>query len=266
MEWKEDEVIKKETEPHTVLVVEDNTDMRKFIRDSIEQHYTIVEAEDGREGIEKAQTVMPDLIISDIMMPEVDGYELCRTLKNNFKTSHIPVVLLTAKASESSVVEGLETGADDYITKPFNTTILNTRIKNLIDLRRQLQEKIQREMLLQPTEIKVSSIDQEFLKKLREIIEANIDEPELNVEALSEEMDISRVTLNKKIYALTGEKANEFIRSYRLKRGMQLLKDNFGTVLDVAMEVGFSSSAYFTKCFREKFHQLPSAFLGKGSK
>lgn len=264
VEWKEDEVIEKETETHTVLVVEDNPDMRKFIRHSIgKPHYTIVEAEDGREGIEKAQTVMPDLIISDIMMPEVDGYELCRTLKENFKTSHIPIILLTAKASERSIVEGLETGADDYITKPFNTTILTTRIKNLIDLRRQLQEKIQRQMLLQPVEIKVSSIDRKFLDKLLEIIEANLDDPDLNVEALSEKMDISRVTLNKKIHALTGEKANEFIRSYRLKRAMQLLKENFGTVLDVAMEVGFSSPSYFSKCFKEKFHQLPSAFLSK---
>jgi DNA-binding response OmpR family regulator len=195
----------------------------------------------------------------------MDGYELCETLKKDINTSHLPVILLTAKASQDSLLQGLETGADDYITKPFNTKILLTRIQNLIDLRRQLQEKIQRQMLLQPDEIKVSSIDQRFLKKLHEIIEANLDDTDLNVEALSEKMDISRVTLNKKILALTGETATEFIRSYRLKRAVQLLEKNFGTILDVALEVGFSSPAYFTKCFKEKFHQLPSAFLSRES-
>jgi signal transduction histidine kinase/DNA-binding response OmpR family regulator len=249
----------KEKEKKVVLVVEDNSDMRKFIRESIEPYYSVIEAENGKDGIEKAQAIMPDLIVSDIMMPEIDGYELCETLKKDFKTSHTPIILLTAKASESSVVQGLETGADDYITKPFNTKILLTRIKNLIDLRRQLQEKIQRQMLLQPEEIKVSSIDQKFLKKLQDIIEENLSDPDLNVEALSEKMDITRVTLNKKIHALSGETANEFIRSYRLKRSVQLLKQNFGSVTDVAFEVGFSNHSYFTKCFREKFHQLPSA-------
>jgi signal transduction histidine kinase/DNA-binding response OmpR family regulator len=262
----EDQGKKQETEPHTVLVVEDNADMRQFIRESIEMHYTVEEAEDGAEGIRNARNLMPDLIISDIMMPEVDGYELCQKLKKDIKTSHIPIILLTAKASEESKVQGLEIGADDYITKPFNTKILRTRIKNLIDLRRQLQEKFQRQMVLQPEEIKITSIDQRFIKKMLQIIETNIGDPDLNVEALSEKMDISRVTLNKKIMALTGETATGFIRSYRLKRAMQLLKENFGTVLDVAMEVGFSSSAYFTKCFREKFHQLPSTFLGIDSR
>jgi DNA-binding response OmpR family regulator/two-component sensor histidine kinase len=253
----------KETEKKAVLVVEDNPDMRKFIRESIEPYYSVIEAEDGKDGIEKAQAIMPDLIVSDIMMPEVDGYELCETLKKDFKTSHTPVILLTAKASESSVVQGLETGADDYITKPFSTKILLTRIKNLIDLRRQLQEKIQRQMLLQPEEIKVSSIDQKFLKKLQDIIEKNLSDPDLNVEALSEKMEISRVTLNKKIHALSGEKANEFIRSYRLKRAVQLLKQNFGSVTEVAFAVGFSDHSYFTRCFREKFHQLPSVLAAE---
>ncbi len=249
----------------TVLVVEDNPQMRRFIRESIESRYTVVEAEDGRAGIHQALEAMPDLIVSDIMMPEVDGYELCRTLKTDFKTSHIPIILLTAKASQGSQIQGLETGADDYITKPFNTRLLLSRIKNLIDLRRQLQEKIQRQMLLQPEEIKISSIDQRFLKQLHKIIEKELSDPDLNVEALSEKMDISRVTLNKKILALSGETATDFIRSYRLKRAVRLLEANFGTVTDVAFEVGFSSSAYFTRCFREKFHRLPSVYLGKAT-
>jgi signal transduction histidine kinase/DNA-binding response OmpR family regulator len=253
--------IEPDTVKHTILVVEDNPDMLQFIRESIEPHYTVEEAGDGEEGIKRAQTIIPDLIISDIMMPKRDGYELCQRLKTDIKTSHIPIILLTAKASESSKVQGLETGADDYIIKPFNMKILVTRIKNLIDLRGQLQEKFQRQMLMQPVEIEVSSIDQKFLQQLQEIIEKHMSDEDLNVEGLSEKMDISRVTLNKKILALTGETATAFIRSYRLKRAMQLLKENFGTVLDVALEVGFSNPSYFARCFKEKFHQLPSAFL-----
>ncbi|MCU0288164.1 MAG: response regulator, partial [Acidobacteria bacterium] len=246
---------------NTILVVEDNRDMRQFIRESIEKYYIVEEAEDGREGIAKAQELMPDLIISDIMMPELDGYELCRTLKNDFRTSHIPVIFLTAKASDASRLQGLETRADDYLTKPFNNQILLSRIKNLIELRRQLQEKFQRRMRLEPEGIEVSSVDQKFLEKLLGIIEKQISDFELNVESLSERMEISRVTLNKKIQALTGETANEFIRSYRLKRSVQLLEKKAGNITDIAMKVGFSSSAYFTKCFKEKFGRLPSEYF-----
>ncbi len=250
-----------ESTKNTILVVEDNPDMRQFIRESIEAYYVVEEVGDGREGIEKAQALMPDLIISDIMMPGIDGYELCQTVKNDLRTSHIPVIFLTAKASDESRLQGLETRADDYITKPFNNQILLSRIKNLIDLRRQLQEKFQRRMRLEPAEIDISSIDQKFLEKLHGVIEEYLSDSELNVESLSEKMDISRVTLNKKILALTGETANEFIRSYRLKRAVQLLEKRAGNITDIAMEVGFSSSAYFTKCFKEKFNRLPSEYL-----
>jgi signal transduction histidine kinase/DNA-binding response OmpR family regulator len=250
-----------ESPRNTILIVEDNPDMRQFIRESIESYYVVEEAGDGREGIDKAQALTPDLIISDIMMPDIDGYELCRTIKNDLRTSHIPVIFLTAKASDESRLQGLETRADDYITKPFNNRILLSRIKNLIDLRRQLQEKFQRHMRLEPAEIDVSSIDQKFLEKLHGVIEECLSDFELNVESLSEKMEISRVTLNKKILALTGETANEFIRSYRLKRAVQLLEKRAGNITDIAMEVGFSSSAYFTKCFKEKFNRLPSEYI-----
>jgi CheY-like chemotaxis protein len=249
-----------EKKENVVLVVEDNADVRTYIREPLEPYYTVVEAVDGEEGIQKAREIIPDLIISDVMMPKTDGYELCRVLKKDIKTSHIPIIILTAKASDTSIVQGLETGADDYITKPFNTKILGTRIKNLIDLRSQLQEKFQRQMMLQPTEISVSSMDQKFLKELQNIIEKNLSDPDFNVEAFSNKLDITRVTLNKKLQALTGQSPTELIRSYRLKRAAQLLKDNFGNITDVAFEVGFSSTAYFTKCFKEKFHRLPSEY------
>jgi signal transduction histidine kinase/DNA-binding response OmpR family regulator len=250
----------KADETNIILVVEDSTDMRAYIRGALEPDYTVVDAKDGREGIEKAKVIIPDLIISDIMMPEVDGYELCSVLKNDVKTSHVPIILLTAKASEENILQGLETGADDYITKPFNTKILIARIKNLIDIRSQLQKNINREMTLQPVKTSVSKIDREFFHDLHEVINKNLSDEEFNVEQLCKRLYMSRTTLYRKIHALTGETPTDFIRSYRLKRGAELLKQNFGTVLEVAFEVGFSNSSYFAKCFKEKFHQLPSEY------
>jgi signal transduction histidine kinase/DNA-binding response OmpR family regulator len=253
-------------EKPVILVVEDHADVRKYICEPLKREYTVIEAADGKEGIEKAREIIPDLIVSDIMMPEKDGYELCRELKTDIKTSHVPIVLLTAKASEESIIQGLETGADDYITKPFNSKILATRIKNLIELRRQLQQKIQKQMLLQPAEIAVSSMDREFIKDMQEIIEKNLSESGFNVEELSKKLYMNRATVYRKIIALTGESPIEFIRSYRLKRAAQLLRDKYGTVSQVASAVGFDNPAYFAKCFKEKFHQLPSSYQASRSK
>ena len=241
-----------------ILVVEDSADMRNYIRASLEPLYHVIEAADGKEGIRKGREIIPDLIISDIMMPEVNGYELCNVLKRDITTSHIPIILLTAKASEESVIQGLEIGADDYITKPFNTKILTARIKNLIDLRCQIQLERKRQMALQPTEISVSSMDETFYEELQNILEKNLTDPEFNVEQLCRKLYMGRTSLYRKILALTGEPPTQFIRSYRLQRAAQLLKAHFGNVTEVAFAVGFSNTAYFTKCFKEKFHQLPS--------
>ena len=247
-------------EKEIILVVEDSADVRAYIRESLEPLYRVVEAQDGGEGLQKARAIIPDLIISDILMPGLDGYELCQTLKKDIQTSHIPVILLTAKASEESIIQGLETGADDYITKPFNTAILTARIKNLIDLRRQLQLHIDREMRLQPANISVSAIDREFLKELRDVIHKNLADPDFNVEQLAKRLYMDRSTVYRKILALTGESPTEFISSCRLKRGAELLKQKAGSVLEIAFQVGFSSANYFTKCFKKKFHQLPSTY------
>ncbi|MCK5056895.1 MAG: response regulator [Candidatus Aminicenantes bacterium] len=258
----------KELEPRqksVVLVVDDNADVRHYIRSSLEPHFVVAEAKDGQAGIGKAKEILPDLIVSDVMMPKTDGYELCHILKNDIETSHIPIILLTAKAAEENIIRGLETGADDYITKPFNTKILLTRIRNLIDLRRQLQKKIQRRKMLLPAEISVSSIDESFLKEFQDTLEKNLSDPELNIDQLCKKLYMGRTTLFRKIEALTGQTPNQFIQSYRLERAAQLLKANFGNVTEVAFEVGFSSSAYFTKCFKEKFHQLPSTFQASES-
>jgi len=247
-------------EKDIILVIEDNLDVREYIRGALEPQYIVKEAGDGEEGVRLAGEIVPDLIICDVMMPRMDGFEVCRSLKNQIATSHIPVILLTAKAAEENIIRGLEAGADDYITKPFSTPILLARVKNLIDLRRQLQQNRSREMTLQPVKVSVSPRDEEFIKELNQAIEKDLSEPDLNVEALGKRLYMSHTPLYRKIHALTGESPGEYIRSYRLKRAAELLRADFGSVTDVAYEVGFSSTAYFTKCFKEKFHQLPSVY------
>jgi len=225
-----------------------------------------LEAKDGEEGIAIAKKETPDLIVSDIMMPGIDGYELCRTLKNDIETSHIPIILLTAKAHEDHIVEGLETGADDYMTKPFSSRILLSRIKNLIELRSELQLSLQRQNLEMPSKMKVSSMDAIFLKTFRDLLEKHVSNPDFRIDSLCEKLKMGRSTLFKKIKALTGEKPNQFILSYRLERGRQLLEQNFGSITDIAMEVGFNSAAYFAKCFKEKFGVSPSSYHTSASK
>ncbi len=243
-----------------VLVIEDNSDMRRLIKTLLEKDFTVIEAGDGGEGITLAKSIMPDIIISDIIMPGVDGVQLCFELKNHINTSHIPIILLTGKTAEKDIIRGLEAGADDYITKPFNIQVLLSRVKNIISLRRQLQQKIERRMLMQPEEFTLSKLEDLFLDKLQELIEENLSNPEFGVDELAEILDISRPTLYRKVFALTGQSPKKFIQSYRLKRSFELLAANYGNVTEVAYKVGFSSSAYFTKCFRETFHRLPSDF------
>ncbi len=253
-------------ERNVVLVVEDNRDVRKFIRGALEEHYRVVEAADGEAGIQKTLDIIPDLIVSDVMMPRKDGFQLCEALKKDIKTSHIPIILLTAKASEDSMVSGLAIGADDYITKPFNAKILLTRIDNLIRIRRTLQESVQRELILQPTEIAVSSLDKEFMTEMKAVIEKNLADMDFGVDQLAEALYMSRPTLNRKMKAITGESPNQFIQSHRLKRGAQLLKANFGNVTEVAFAVGFSTSNYFTRSFKKKFQQSPQEYqLAQGN-
>ena len=258
---KEEEIVKEpaDREKDIILVVEDNADVREYIRGALEPEYTVKEAMDGEEGLQQAREIVPDLIICDIMMPGMDGYELCRTLKTEIATSHIPVILLTAKAAEENIIQGLETGADDYITKPFNTKMLLARIRNLIELRRHWQKTWDREMTLQPTGMTVSAVDKKFIKELKQVMEENIPDTEFNVDQLCRKLYMSHATLYRKIHALTGETPTDFIRSYRLKQGAELLKKGI-SVLEVALEVGFSSANYFTKCFKKKFHQLPTEY------
>jgi signal transduction histidine kinase/DNA-binding response OmpR family regulator len=241
-----------------VLVVEDNADVRAYMREHLVSGYDVQEAHDGEEGIDKAKEIIPDLIISDVMMPKKDGYELCQTLKSDEKTSHIPIILLTAKAGTENKIEGLETGADDYLTKPFDAKELLVRAKNLIDLRRKLRERFSVGQVLKPGDIAVTSIDDAFLKKAMSLVERRMGDEEFGVEQLRDELGMSRTQLHRKLTALTNQSAGDFIRYMRLQRAKDLLTKNGGTVSEIAYQVGFSSVAYFTKCFREQFGTVPS--------
>jgi signal transduction histidine kinase/ligand-binding sensor domain-containing protein/DNA-binding response OmpR family regulator len=245
-----------------ILVVEDNTDMRNYICENLRPAYTLLEAANGEEGLKLALKNSPDIIISDVMMPKMDGIELCRRLKNDMRTSHIPIVLLTAKTSEESKIEGISEGADEYITKPFSINLLEVKIKTLISNRKKLKELFARQLSLNPSDITVTSADEKFLMKAMKIIEENISKPELTVEFLSDKVGLSRVHLYRKLMALTGTSPNEFIKSIRLKRAAQMLAQKKLNISEVCYQLGFQDPKYFSKCFKNQFGVLPSDYMG----
>jgi signal transduction histidine kinase/ligand-binding sensor domain-containing protein/DNA-binding response OmpR family regulator len=241
-----------------VLIIEDNADVRAYIKEYLVKSYHLIEAHDGAEGIERAQEVIPDLIISDVMMPKKDGYEVCKTLKLDERTSHVPIILLTARAGTENKIEGLETGADDYLTKPFDAKELLVRARNLIEVRRKLRERFSVGQVLKPGEIAVTSMDDAFLRKVKVAVESRMEDEDFSVEELAVTVAMSRSQLHRKLTALTNLTPSEFIRYLRLHRAMDLLKQNSGTVAEVAYSVGFGSVPYFTQAFKAQFGSLPS--------
>ncbi len=245
------------TESGIILVVEDHFDLRNFICEQLENDYSIVEAEDGEKGLVLAEEIIPDMVISDIMMPNMDGYRLCEKLKSSIKTNHIPVILLTAKASIENKLEGLEIGADDYLVKPFDTDELHARVKNLIRVRKQMREKFQSEMVLKPMEVIVPSSQKIFIETLSKITEENIEDENFSVENLCKEIGMSRTQVHRKIKAITNKSTSEFIRSFRLQKAADLIKQNAGNMAEIAYMVGFNSQSYFTKSFQEIYGCSP---------
>jgi signal transduction histidine kinase/DNA-binding response OmpR family regulator len=244
-----------------ILLVEDNGDMRDFIKTNLPSHYRVAEAFNGQEGFEMAETLLPDLIIADVMMPLVNGIQMTRKLKQDERTSHIPVIMLTAKASIESKLEGLETQADDYITKPFNIQELALRIKNLLLNRQKLREKFSRCITVNPSDLVTTSVDEKFLQKALQVVEKNIEETDFSAEQFASEISVSRAHIHRKLKALTGQSATEFIRAIRLKRAAQLLSQNAGSVSEIAYQSGFNNLSYFTKCFKEAYGTLPSTYF-----
>ena len=243
-----------------LLIVEDNQDFRHFLKEQLSETYQVIDAPDGEEGEKLAIEQNPDLIISDIMMPKIDGLELCRRVKHNVQTSHIPVILLTARSGDEAKISGYAVGADSYISKPFSFDVLLVRIKQLIEQQEGRKKEFRKTLRVNPSRITITSIDEQLLQKALKLIEEHIDNSEYNVEQLSTDMGMSRMNLYRKLQAITGQTPTEFIRTIRLKRAAQLLQDGKLNVSEVADRVGFSSSSYFTKCFKEQFGVLPTQY------
>jgi DNA-binding response OmpR family regulator len=252
---------KKSDKKKTILVVEDNEDLRFYLKDNLKSQYRIEEATNGKEGWEKTILLNPDLIVSDIMMPLMDGVELARKIKSETITAHIPVILLTAMGSEEKQLEGLKAGVNDYITKPFTFEILASRIRNLLAQQKLLQKRFQKQIEVNPHEVTITPVDEKFLKQALEVVEKNMDNPEFSVEDLSRDMHMDRSTLYRKINSITGKTPIEFIRSIRLKRAAQLLEKSGMSVAEVAYEVGFNNPKNFTKFFKEEFKVTPSQYV-----
>ncbi len=246
-----------------ILIVEDNADVREYIKDSLGNEFQIEEAANGEQGVRKAEQIIPDLIISDIMMPKMDGNELTRILKNDKKTSHIPIILLTAKSEQQSKLEGFETGADAYLTKPFDSKELQIRIKNLINIRRKLQQKFSSVDYIpaknkNETKKNLTNLEEQFMCKVMEVIENHLSEEEFSIEQFGKEVGMSRVQLHRKLKALSGKSASNYLRSVRLSKAKKMIKEQKGNISEIAYSVGFSSPQYFTRCFKEEFGFPPS--------
>ncbi|MEL7222374.1 MAG: response regulator, partial [Bacteroidota bacterium] len=242
-----------------LLIIEDNQDIITYIKTILKNSYNFQVAKNGQVGIEKALETVPDIIISDVMMPEKNGYEVCEELKQDERTSHIPIILLTARSSQDDRLEGLKYGADAYLTKPFDKQELLIRLQNLIDVRQRLQERFSQKTVTETT----ATIDKEakFLQKLSAHIQTHLSDAAFGVTNLATASNISQMQLYRKLKALTGKTPSQFIRSYRLRKGLELLKAGELTVAEVAYEVGFTDPSYFSRMFHQEFKRNPSSFL-----
>lgn len=243
----------------SVLVIDDNADIRAYVHTLLNSEYSIIEAADGTEGIRKAMKYVPDVIISDVMMPGIDGIECCRRLKGELQTCHIPVILLTACSLDEQRIQGYAGGADSYISKPFSSQLLLTRIRNLIESRQRMKQFFGDRQTLAKEDI--CDMDKDFVERFKSLIEVKMGDSELNVEDLGKEMGLSRVQLYRKIKSLTNYAPNELLRMARLKKAASLLASSDMTIAEVGYEVGFTSPSYFAKCYKEQFGESPTEFL-----
>lgn len=249
-----------EAEKPILLIIEDTDELRNYIADLLHDEFQVLQASTGEDGLKCALAKLPDIIISDVMMANMNGFELCQKVKHNEKTSHIPVILLTAKIMPENELSGLDAGADDYIKKPFNPIILIARVRRLLESHKQLKEYYSRKVTLQPTNIEITPYDEKFLQKAMTYIEANLLNPDLCADSLGFELGMSHSTLYRKLKALTGHSINEFVRSIRLKRAAQLLESGEFSISEVASQTGFSEVKYFRTYFKEQFGCLPSEY------
>ena len=254
-------VVPSAPEKPTVLIVEDNEDMRQFIRYILSDNYNLIEAENGEEGFEVAKKHLPDVVISDVMMPKTDGFDLCQLLKTNVATNHIPVILLTAYALDEQKQVGFESGADAYISKPFNVKLLKTRVRKLIENRKKIRESFSNFLLNETKQETLGKVEQQFITDFTQYVENSIANPELNIDEIADALGLSRSNLYRKIKSLTDYSPNELIRTIRVKYAKQLLNSKAKSISEVAYEVGFSSPSYFAKCFKDFYNESPTEYL-----
>lgn len=247
---------------YTVLIAEDNAELRLLIKESLEDQYHVVVTKNGMEGLSKASEEIPDIIISDIMMPKMDGLTLCKHLKADERTSHIPVILLTAKSTETDEITGLTGGADLYLTKPFSNKILQLHVRNLLSGRERMRKKFSRSIVIEPGQLTVDTVDEQFISRLIELIETHMEDEDFGVDMLAEKIGMSQSVLYKKLKAVTDMSVNDFSKSIRLKRAAQLLKTKKHTIYEVGYMVGFTDRKYFSREFKKQFGKTPSEYIG----
>jgi DNA-binding response OmpR family regulator/two-component sensor histidine kinase len=256
----EQEGIQKGKSRKTLLIVEDHAEFRQFLTEQLSNQFNVLQAADGEVGKETAQKKHPDLIISDLMMPTLDGLELCRLLKNDIQTSHIPVILLTARLSDEAKIDSYKAGADSYISKPFNFEVLLTRIEKLIEQQDKRKRLFHETINVQPGSITTTSLDEEFIRTALQLIEKNIDSSDYSNNDLSRDLGMSRSCLYPKFQSITGQTPTHFIRSIRLKRAAQLLQAKQHTVSEISWMVGINDIKYFNKYFKEEFGKTPTQY------
>jgi len=250
---------------HTLLVVEDNLELRTYLKNEIGEAYKVLTAENGTKGLEIAKQSLPDIIITDVVMPGMNGFDFCKRIKTDISTSHIPLLMLTAKAKIDDRMEGVELGADAYMVKPFDMRLLRLRLSQLITSRQVIFNKYFSLITDIPANVKTTSLDRDFIDKVLNYINDNIGNPDLNVELLASELNLSRSQFYRKIKALTNQTANEFLRNIRLQKAKQIIEKGNNNISEVCYEVGFSSPSYFTKCFKSYFHILPTEVENKNT-
>lgn len=251
---------------YTILVVEDNKDVRQYIMSSLSNRYHVIEAPNGKEALQKSYQYLPDLVLTDLMMPQMDGIELCTILKNDLRTSHIPVIMITAKSMPENFKEGYSVGADAYLVKPFSIEVLNARIVNVLKNREKLKEIYSKRFSLQSLGIDATSQDELFMQKLYTVLERNISNTEMNLDDFCKDIGMSRSNMYRKLKSITNFAPNEFIRNYRLETAAKILKNSELSVSDVYVAVGFNSHAYFTNCFKNLYGVSPSEYASKNVK
>lgn len=249
-----------------LLIVEDNEDLRFFLADLFKAKYKVVTAVNGKEGLEVVNKNTPDIVISDVMMPIMDGFEMCQHLKGNLKTSHIPIILLTVHTSLEEKYCGLKNGADLYVSKPFNNSMLQIQVHNLLTTRKHVIQKIQNEHRLIPDDMLKNELDRSFVQKIREAVKEHASDGKFGVQELAKLLGMNRRSLHHKLHTLTGYTPSKYIRKIRVKKAKEILVETNEPISDVAFHAGFYNSSHLSKIWKEEYHLTPKEFRSKNAK